>query len=128
IADLLNELEIPSPNNHRWSSGTVDYILNNDQYLGHLPWNVRSHLNTSRKKQRGEYELIFHHHEAIISTILWNLAHQAIQLHKENGKNNDTPFFLRDMLFCKACDTALVARNNTPRNAKKKYLIYRCPS
>lgn len=128
ITDLLNEMEIPSPKNRKWSSGTVDYILNNDQYLGHLPWNIRSHLNTSRKKQRGEYDLILNHHEPIVSIQLWNLTHQTIKLHKENGKNNDTPFFLRDLLFCKDCESALIARNNTPKNAKKKYLIYRCPS
>lgn len=85
IANVLNEVNIPSPQNKTWSSGTVDYILNNDQYLGDLPWNVRSHLNTSRKKQRGEYDLIYNHHQPIISTLLWNLAHQTIHLHKENS-------------------------------------------
>lgn len=56
-------------------------------------------LTRVEKKQRGEYDLIYNHHEAIISTMLWNLTHQTIHLHKENGKNNDTPFFLRDVLF-----------------------------
>ena len=128
IANLLNESKIPSPEGKTWSSGTIDYILDNDNYLGHLPWNVRSSRNTSRKRQRGEYDLIFNHHEPIISVSLWNMAHQAIDLHKQNGKNNNTNFFLRGLLFCKGCDHALIAKNETPLNAKKSYQVYRCPS
>ncbi|GEM_PF-5292962 len=128
IANLLNDCEIPSPEGKTWSSGTIDYILDNDHYLGHLPWNIRSSRNTSRKKQRGEYDLIANHHEPIISVSLWNMAHQAIDLHKQNGKNNNTNFFLRGILFCKECDEALIAKNETPSNAKKAYQVYRCPS
>jgi len=128
IADLLNAANIPSPEGKTWSSGTIDYILDNDQYLGHLPWNIRSSRNTSRKRQRGEYDLIFNHHDPIISVSLWNMAHQTIDLHIQNGKNNNTIFFLRGLLFCKQCKEALITKNETPQNAKKSYLVYRCPS
>lgn len=128
ISDLLNAAQIPSPNGKSWSSGTIDYILDNDHYLGHLPWNIRSSRNTNRKKQRGEYDLIFNHHEPIINANLWNLTHQAIELHKNNGKNNNSNFFLRGILSCKDCGETLITKNETPRNAKKSYLVYRCPS
>lgn len=126
IADLLNASEIPSPEGKKWSSGTIDYILDNDHYLGHLPWNIRSSRNTSRKKQRGEYDLIFHHHEPIINVPFWNITHQTIELHMQNGKNNNSNFFLRGILYCKTCDQALVSKNETPTNSKKSYLVYRC--
>lgn len=128
IAKLLNDANIPSPKNKEWSSGTIDYILDNDQYLGHLPWNIRSHLNTSRKKQRGEYDLIFNHHEPIISIPLWNITHQTIELHKSKGKNNNTQFYLRGVLYCQNCNEELISKNETPQNSKKEYLVYRCPS
>ncbi|UQZ74820.1 hypothetical protein C2I17_09715 [Niallia circulans] len=128
IADLLNEAGITSPKGKEWSSGTIDYILDNDQYLGHLPWNIRVSRNTSRKKQRGEYDLIFHHHEPIINVNLWNITHQTIELHKRNGKNNSSPFFLRGLLCCQKCNNSLIPKNETPKNSKQNYLVYRCPT
>lgn len=128
IADLLNEANVASPKGMEWSSGTIDYILDNDHYLGHLPWNIRVSRNTSRKKQRGEYDLIFHHHEPIINVRLWNLTHQTIELHKRNGKNNSSPFFLRGILCCQKCNEVLIAKNETPQHSKQTYLVYRCPS
>lgn len=128
IANLLNEAKIPSPEGKSWSSGTIDYILDNDQYLGHLPWNIRSSRNTSRKKQRGEYDLIYRHHDPIVNVTLWNLTHQTIELHKKNGKNNNTTFILRGLLYCKECNETLIAKNETPPNAKKSYLVYKCPT
>ncbi|PZX07406.1 resolvase-like protein [Psychrobacillus insolitus] len=128
IANLLNEAGITSPEGKVWSSGTIDYILDNDQYLGHLSWNIRVSRNTSRKKQRGEYDLIFNHHEPIISVHLWNITHQTIELHKRNGKNNSSPFLLRGLLHCQKCNQSLVSKNETPKNSKHSYLVYRCPS
>ncbi|WP_010170866.1 recombinase family protein [Bacillus coahuilensis] len=128
IADLLNEAGITSPKGKEWSSGTIDYILDNDQYLGHLPWNIRVSRNTSRKKQRGEYTLIFHHHEPIINVRLWNLTHQTIELHKRNGKNNSSSFFLRGLLCCQKCNEVLIPKNETPQHSKRTYLVYRCTS
>lgn len=128
ISDLLNAAKVPSPESKLWSSGTIDYILDNDQYLGHLAWNVRSSRNTSRKRQRGEFDLIFNHHDPIVSVSLWNMAHQTIDLHKKIGKNNKSNFILRGLLSCKECDETLITKNETPRNSKKPYLVYRCPS
>jgi site-specific DNA recombinase len=128
IADLLNEAGTTSPKGKEWSSGTIDYILDNDQYLGHLPWNIRVSRNTSRKKQRGEYDLVFNHHEPIINVRLWNITHQTIELHKQNGKNNNSPFFLRGLLYCQKCNQSLISKNETPKNSKHTYLVYRCSS
>jgi site-specific DNA recombinase len=57
-------------------------------------------------------------------------AHQAIELHKENGRNNNTRFYLRGILYCKSCNKKLTAKNDTPKKdiAKKEYLVYRCSS
>lgn len=127
IANLLNEAGIMSPKGKEWSSGTIDYILDNDQYLGHLPWNIRVSRNTSRRKQRGQYDLIFNHHEPIVSVRLWNITHQTIELHKQSGKNNSSPFFLRGLLYCKKCNESLISKNETPKNSKHAYFVYRCP-
>lgn len=127
IANYLNDAGIPSPRNLNWSSATIDYILDNDQYLGHLPWNIRTHLNKGRKKKRGEFDLISNHHTEIINVQLWNLAHQTIELHKDNGKNNDTPFLLRGILVCHKCTEKLIAKDQTSKRSKSKSLKYRCP-
>lgn len=126
IADFLNGAKISSPNGKTWSSGTIDYILDNDQYLGHLPWNIRSSRNTSRKKKRGEYDLLPNHHESIVNVLLWNLTHQTIGLHKQSGSNNKSQFFLRGLLYCHKCKEILVSKNETPKASKKEYLVYRC--
>jgi DNA invertase Pin-like site-specific DNA recombinase/RNase P subunit RPR2 len=126
IAKFLNEINVSSPSNKLWVANTVDYILNNQHYLGHIPWNIGSSRNTTRKKTE-EYDILFNQHEPIVPVSLWQLAHHAIELHKTFGKNNNTQFILRDILVCKECNILLQARDNTPLNSKKKYLIYRCP-
>lgn len=126
ISSLLNKADIRSPQNKIWSRTSIDYIINNDQYLGHLPWNIRVNRNTSRKKQSGEFDLISNHHEPIVPLLLWHLAHQTIEMHKQSGKNNETPFLLRDILYCNSCEQKLSAKDNTPARSTKKYLIYKC--
>ncbi|MBM7571567.1 DNA invertase Pin-like site-specific DNA recombinase [Aquibacillus albus] len=128
IANHLNDVEIPSPKGKKWTGKTIDYILNNQFYLGHLSWNIAVSRNTSRRKQRGEYDLLQNHHEEIISATLWYLAHQVIELHKRQGKNNNTPFLIRNLLYCNSCNVALQSKDYTPSKSKKKYWVYRCPS
>jgi site-specific DNA recombinase len=128
IAESLNELAINSPNNKKWNGKTIDYILNNPQYLGHLPWNVGSRTNTSRKNISGEYDLIENHHTPIISPVLWILAHQTIEKHKLSGGNNDTPYILRDLLVCSSCNQKMRTKDTSPSNSKKRYMYYVCPN
>ncbi|PAQ14740.1 hypothetical protein CD798_09870 [Bacillaceae bacterium SAOS 7] len=127
IANFLNAVGIPSPSKKQWSGNTIDYILNNKHYLGHLPWNINS-SRISRQKKSEEYTLFFNQHKAIIPVSLWHLAHHTIELHKTFGKNNNSQFVLRDIVFCHKCQGKLSARDNTPAKSKKKYLIYRCPN
>lgn len=127
IANFLNELNISSPSNKQWVSNTIDYILNNQHYLGHLPWNIGS-SHSSVKKKHGNYDLFLNQHEAIVPVSLWHLAHHTIQLHKIFGKNNSSQFVLRDLIYCKKCSRKLIARDNTPAQSTKKYLVYRCPN
>jgi site-specific DNA recombinase len=128
VANILSDFKVPSPGNKpKWSSKTIEYILNNSQYLGHLPWNVGSRTNTSRKKKVGEYDLIVNHHTPIIPITLWTLAHQTIEMQKQLGGNNVTPFILRGLIHCKNCNQVLKTKDATPSKAKRKYLFYYCP-
>lgn len=127
ISKLLNSASIISPRNTKWSPNTIDYILNNKFYLGHLSWNVRT-SRSNKKKSKGEHDLFLDNHVPLISELFWNLAHQSIQLHKEHGKNNNTPFILRDIIFCKSCNIQLKTKDNSPANSKVRYLVYLCPN
>ena len=124
IAKVLNNQEIPSPRGKKWSGKTVEYILNNDTYLGHLPWNINESRNSSRKKQCGEYDLIANFNTPIISPLLWHLAHQSIELHKTNGGNNKTKYIFRNLLYCSKCKIQLIATDYSTKS--KEYYYYKC--
>ncbi|MEH7239431.1 recombinase family protein [Bacillus sp. JJ1562] len=123
ILKLLNEYGILSPRGKKWTGKTIEYILNNDSYLGHLPWNINESRNSSRKKQRGEYDLILNNHEPIVNPLLWHLAHQTIEIHKKNGGNNDTPFVFRNLLYCSNCQKQLHTKDYSTKLKEYRYYI-----
>jgi site-specific DNA recombinase len=38
-----------------------------------------------------------------------------------------TPYYLRGIILCKRCHSHLVAKDNSPKGKRGKYMIYRCP-
>ncbi|MGZ9816195.1 recombinase family protein [Peribacillus simplex] len=67
VADILNEAEIPSPSKKRWQASTIDNMLKNPVYLGHLDWNFKGEQILEKKFYRA------HTHEPIVPNSLIRL-------------------------------------------------------
>lgn len=126
IAEILNETSIPSPMGRKWCSSTVGSILNNLSYAGHLAWNVRKSIHNSSRKPIDEIDIFKNNHSPIVPSHFWTLIHQMRELKKEHGKF-DSPFILRNLIFCKHCNQQLSTKDMSPAKSKNKYQYYLCP-
>lgn len=91
IADRLNAEKIPCPSDyyygnkgkenvldcrHLWSRSSVDHILKNQMYLGHLvqlKWTTISHKNHKVvPKDESEWAVVENTHEALITQEIWD--------------------------------------------------------
>ncbi|WP_458411462.1 recombinase family protein [Schinkia sp. CFF1] len=128
IATILNELEIPSPTGKKWSSGAIDKILHNQFYFGHLNWRVRNERGA--RKKEGEYDLILETHDAIIPPFLEEMVSQVREFKKEKGIKRDSPFLLKDIVYCDKCSEPLATKNYSAKgfakNKENQKFVYRC--
>lgn len=127
IAEFLNKCSIITKNVKHWNSSTIGYILSNRTYLGELAWNVRTSYDISKPKHEDEIMLFTNIHEPIVSPTIVHLVKQIKDLKDQLGTMN-TPFYLRSIIKCKSCNSYLVAKDNSPKNKKGKYRIYKCNS
>ncbi|OAT84206.1 hypothetical protein A6P54_02610 [Bacillus sp. MKU004] len=128
IATYLNECGISSPKGKRWGASTIDKILQNLFYQGHLTWDVRKSNTNSARKEIGQFELFEYQHTAIIPQHLAESVNQMKSFKSQFGRDLDTPFTLKDLLVCKSCDERLTPKNYTPGKSKKAKPknVYRC--
>ena len=101
IAKLLNEEKIPSPaeyyyqqredddpiwHQHLWGRTTVDHILQNPMYLGHmvqLKQTTVSHKNHQKvMKDESEWAVVENTHEPIITQEIWDRCREIDAEHK----------------------------------------------
>ena len=83
IADELARCEIPSPTGKvRWSAETLNKMLKNEKYVGHVRLQktyVEDFFSGKQVKNRGQWTqwLIENHHEAIVSMEAWRRVQLA---------------------------------------------------
>ena len=125
IADYLNRCNITTKKVKYWNSSTIGYILSNEVYSGNLAWNVRTSYHSSKRKHTSEIDLFKSVHEPIISPTTFHLSKQINDLKNKFGMMN-TSYYLRSILKCKKCNCLLIAKDNSPKGKKGKYMIYKC--
>jgi site-specific DNA recombinase len=126
IATLLNSTNVNPPSlNSNWSDSSVRYILNNLWYTGNLVWFTRTSYENSKPKPLVNRFFLQDHHKPLIGPHLWATT-QFIRNHKQNKDRMDSPFVLRDLVYCDRCQDKLSVKNMSPANSKKKYLYYHC--
>ncbi|WP_141249054.1 recombinase family protein [Paucisalibacillus globulus] len=125
IADFLNANQVKTKYISKWHSSTIDYILKNHTYAGHLSWDVKQAQSTQTKNDSVELELFKNVHEAIISPVMFSIVTQVKSYKKKYGKLN-TPFFIRNLLYCSNCNLPFETKDNSPKGKSGKYLVYRC--
>lgn len=121
ITDILNEAGIPSPTKKHWRTSSIENILKNPVYMGHLSWTFRhKHINQND-------HLIEYSHDAIVPGIFYKLIDVNRELKKKYNKL-ETPFLFGGLLVCKDCGNHLMHRNSSTKKkgTKYSYLKYFC--
>lgn len=125
IAKLLEVSNVPSPSGYsHWNDSTIRYLLNNLWYKGDLVWFARTSYSDSKKKPLVEASLFSDHHQALIGPALWEIT----QSFRKNKDRMDSPFILRNIIFCSDCGESLKTKNQTSAKSKKDGSIYFCPN
>ncbi len=127
IAEYLNKCEIKTKKVKHWNSSTIGYVLSNRAYAGNLAWNVRTSYEISKPKAEKDIDLFKNIHEPIVSPTTFYLVKQIKELKSEYGTMS-TPYYLRGIIICKRCNSQLIAKDNSPKGKRGKYMIYRCSS
>ncbi|MEH7076982.1 recombinase family protein [Neobacillus drentensis] len=125
IADILNAEHVKTKHICQWHSSSIDYILKNIVYAGHLSWYVKQSQSSLYRINNKDLEPFKDVHDPIISPVMFSIVAQVKSYKKRYGKL-DTPFFLRNLLYCSQCNTAFKTKDNSPKGKSGKYLVYRC--
>lgn len=127
IAKLLGNSKVPTPSNYSiWSDSSIRYILTNPWYVGDFVWFSRTSYSNSKKKPIEEALLFTNHHQPLIEPALWETT-QYFRNSKKNKDRMDSPFILRNLVFCSECGEKLKTKNQTSAKSKKDESIYFCP-
>ncbi|WP_195892880.1 recombinase family protein [Bacillus massiliigorillae] len=125
IATLLENSNVPSPSEYNhWNDSSIRYILTNHWYKGDLTWFARTSYSNSKKKSIEEISLFSNHHQGLIGSSLWEITQFF-----RNSKNKDrmnSPFLLRNLVFCKDCGETLKTKNQTSAKSKNDSSFYFC--
>ncbi|WP_096156211.1 recombinase family protein [Bacillus sp. FJAT-45066] len=125
IADVLNDELVKTKHISQWHSSTIDYILKNIVYAGHLSWSINQTHSSQNKIKNGELESFKDVHDPIISPVMFSIVTQVKSYKKRYGML-DTSFLLRNLLYCNQCNTAFKTKDNSPKGKSGKYQVYRC--
>ncbi|MBM7662262.1 DNA invertase Pin-like site-specific DNA recombinase [Bacillus mesophilus] len=125
IKDILNDEKVKTKHISQWHSSTVDYILKNIVYAGHLSWSVKQSKSSLCEMKSEDLEPFKDVHDPIISPVMFSVVTQVKSYKKRYGKL-ETPFFLRNLLYCGKCNTAFKTKDNSPKGKEGKYQVYRC--
>ncbi len=139
IAKTFNNEEIPIPTDYRcqqlnktttkfthhlWSCGTINQILHNPTYLGHLVQMRTTNVSYKNKKQitRPEDEriVVYNTHEPIISQELWDKCRE-IEKSVSTGKSTKTGVVLplSGLMYCADCGNKMYIGHNNTRHSRK---------
>ena len=109
--------------NPEWSSGTVIKILNNEKYVGDLVQKktyTPDFLTHEKRQNRGEVPQIriSHHHEAIISRELWDLAQDRLQSSHGQPRSggHSSRYGFSGKIRCASCGAVFVRRQKLRKN------------
>lgn len=155
IARKLNDDEIPSPNNARWTAATIREILTNPHYVGDLIWNKetssrffrisggrvlaqdRTHASRAKRGSRTNYKKnnpadwirIENHHEGLVDRSIFERAREIMTKRGAgHGRSRgQRPLHpLSGLVFCGTCGKPMYGRNTKAR--EHHYRKYFCSS
>lgn len=127
ITEFLNTAGVASPKGSSWSASTIDAILNNHMYAGHLAWDVRKGLTNGARRPLNQRILFPNVFDPIVPEHLWEYVHGLRRLKRETKKKFDTPNLFEGVAVCSICGSFLVPKDYSPSTHKGQYVKYVCP-
>lgn len=137
IADTFTLEGIPNPSTHasltrgkrketssHWCSRTIDELLENPTYLGHLVQGKRKKVGYKSKKEirvpKEEWIIVKNTHDAIIDEDTFCAVQELIGRNKNRpqGKNN---YLLKGFLYCKECGHSIGLNRSSDK--KRRYTV-----
>lgn len=139
IADIFSSEGIQNPSTHAnlirktktktsslWCARTIDELLQNPTYIGHLTQGMRKKVSYKSKKEKRvpkeDWIIVKNTHEPIIDEETFNTAQDLLKKNRNNthGKNS---YLLKGFLYCKECGHSIGV--NTSRDKKRRYCACR---
>lgn len=147
IAKKLNELRIPSPINYKkakgsnlwlpaakdniaslWSTTTINRILSNKVYIGHMVQNktkIISYKSSKRiKNHEDNFIIVKNTHEAIIDKTTFEKAQILLKQNANKSHGNSKIYPLSGVVKCADCGREMSRQKNGTN--KKIYYYYIC--
>lgn len=147
IANKLNNLGILSPMEYKnwigvkfyssfkrnpiakWSSKSVERILNNEIYIGNLVQGKRTTPNHRVKriilKPEEEWTKVENTHEPIVSKDVFDRVQELMQRDTRSSSVDKEVYLFSGIVFCGDCKESLI-RKETQGKSGKKYVYYVC--
>jgi len=117
IATSLDKMNVPAPNGSYWTYHTLKDMIENEHYIGLIPWGKRKHVPVimnqevvvTRPKQQ-TYQLFQGKHPPIIDKSLWDMVQKRRQ-NSARPNYNDRPLTnpFASILYCR-CGSVLQLR------------------
>lgn len=137
IADIFTQEGIPNPSTHAnlirgtktqtskfWCPRTIDELLQNPTYIGHLTQGRRKKVSYKSKKEirvpKEDWIIIKNTHEPIIDEETFNTVQELLIKNKNNAKNKND-HLLKGFLYCKECGHRI--RINSTSDKKRRYCV-----
>lgn len=137
IADIFTQEGIPNPSTHAnlirgtktqtskfWCPRTIDELLQNPTYIGHLTQGRRKKVSYKSKKEirvpKEDWIIIKNTHEPIIDEETFNTV-QELLIKNKNDTKNKNDHLLKGFLYCKECGHRI--RINSTSDKKRRYCV-----
>ena len=145
ISEILNEEGIMCPRryafekfghelrageHHIWCLSTINTMLRNIIYLGHMPQLMSSSVSYKNhkryKKDKSEWVIVYNTHEPIISQELWDRVEARRKSLAQGRKTLKTGFThpLSGFLICADCGCKM--KQNTSVHGNKRFYSFNC--
>jgi site-specific DNA recombinase len=137
VAEFLNQQGIRTKNGNYWSRESINKLIRNQAYIGHVVYGIRkNHLKRqyddsgkmSKKKvqirmDKSEWQTIENAHEAIVDSEVFHGAQRILES-KSHGRSPRRAYHpLTGILYCGKCMKGMVCQKRSYKDKEYRYYI-----
>ncbi len=129
IAHKFNNEHVQTKRSGRWSAKTINDVLRNPFYIGTYRYNIKK-SNTKRFKDKSEWIVIENNHPGIIEKDQFERVNAALTANFRGDskiqRSNNNIHILGKLLYCKKCNSMLIAGLDSARSDGYRPSRYTC--